>query len=47
VPDNELGRNYRDLLGFVNQRVAAAADEVVLLVAGCPLFVKQALGVPA
>ena len=41
VPDNELGRAYRDLLGAVNQRVAAAADEVVLLVAGCPLIVKQ------
>ena len=41
VPDNELGRAYRDLLGAVNQRVAAAADEVVLLVAGCPLLVKQ------
>jgi len=30
-----------DLLGAVNQRVAAAADEVVLLVAGCPLVIKQ------
>ena len=47
VPDNELGRSYRDLLGFVNQRVAAVADEVILLVAGCPLFVKHAVGVPA
>ena len=41
VPDNELGRAYRDMLGFVNQRVAAAADEVILLVAGCPLVIKQ------
>jgi adenosylcobinamide kinase / adenosylcobinamide-phosphate guanylyltransferase len=41
VPDNELGRAYRDLLGAVNQRVAAAADEVILLVAGCPLVIKQ------
>lgn len=41
VPDNELGRTYRDMLGFVNQRVAAAADEVILLVAGCPLVIKQ------
>jgi adenosylcobinamide kinase/adenosylcobinamide-phosphate guanylyltransferase len=40
-PDTEMGRTYRDLLGFVNQRVAAAADEVILLVAGCPLFIKQ------
>lgn len=42
VPESEMGRHYRDLLGFVNQRVAAAADEVVLLVAGCPLVIKQA-----
>jgi adenosylcobinamide kinase/adenosylcobinamide-phosphate guanylyltransferase len=41
-PDTELGRAYRDLLGFVNQRVAAAADDVILLVAGCPIIVKQA-----
>lgn len=47
VPNSELGRAYRDLLGFVNQRVAAAADEVVLLVAGCPLFIKQAVEVRA
>ncbi len=41
VPDNEMARSYRDMLGFVNQRVAAAADEVILLVAGCPLVIKQ------
>ena len=40
-PDNELGRAYRDLLGFTNQHIAAAADEVILLVAGCPVIVKQ------
>jgi adenosylcobinamide kinase/adenosylcobinamide-phosphate guanylyltransferase len=40
-PTTEIGCAYRDLLGFVNQRVAAAADEVILLVAGCPLIVKQ------
>jgi adenosylcobinamide kinase / adenosylcobinamide-phosphate guanylyltransferase len=43
VPDNEMGRTYRDLLGGVNQRVAAVADEVILLVAGCPLVIKQPL----
>jgi len=42
VPDNELGRLYRDVLGGINQRIAAVADEVVLLVAGCPLVIKQA-----
>jgi adenosylcobinamide kinase/adenosylcobinamide-phosphate guanylyltransferase len=43
VPDNEVGRLYRDLLGGVNQRIAAVADEVILLVAGCPLVIKQPL----
>ena len=42
VPDTEMGRFYRDVLGGINQRVAAVADEVLLLVAGCPLVVKQA-----
>ena len=42
VPDNELSRVYRDALGGINQRIAAAADEVVLLVAGCPLVIKRA-----
>ena len=46
-PNTVMGRSYRDLLGFVNQRIAGAADEVILLVAGCPLFVKQAVGAPA
>jgi adenosylcobinamide kinase / adenosylcobinamide-phosphate guanylyltransferase len=47
VPDNELARNYRDLLGGINQRIAAAADEVILMVAGCPLVIKQPTEVPA
>jgi adenosylcobinamide kinase/adenosylcobinamide-phosphate guanylyltransferase len=42
VPENEMARTYRDLLGGMNQRIAAAADEVILMVAGCPLTVKQA-----
>lgn len=40
VPDNLLGRTFRDLLGRVNQQFAAAADEVYLLVAGLPLKLK-------
>lgn len=44
VPVDEMTRLYRDLLGELNQRVAAVADEVVLLVAGCPLRVKPAAG---
>jgi adenosylcobinamide kinase/adenosylcobinamide-phosphate guanylyltransferase len=39
-PATPDGRRFRDLLGSVNQRVAAAADRVVLMVAGLPLTVK-------
>lgn len=40
VPEDAGGRRFRDLLGVVNQRVAAAADEVHLCVAGMPLRIK-------
>ena len=40
VPDTNLGRVFRDLLGRVNQDFAASADEVYLLVAGIPLQLK-------
>lgn len=40
VPDNALARRYRDLLGWTNQRVARAADGVVMMVAGYPLTLK-------
>ncbi len=40
VPITPLGRAYRDILGEVNQRIAAAADNVYLIVAGIPLVVK-------
>jgi adenosylcobinamide kinase/adenosylcobinamide-phosphate guanylyltransferase len=34
VPEHRSGRTFRDLLGAVNQRVAAASDDVLLVVAG-------------
>lgn len=40
VPPYVLGRVYRDSLGRANQRIAAAADEVLLLVAGLPWRLK-------
>ena len=37
VPEYPLGRHYRDLLGRVNQRVAASAHRAWLMVSGRPL----------
>jgi adenosylcobinamide kinase/adenosylcobinamide-phosphate guanylyltransferase len=39
-PPTSLGRWYRDALGRANALLAAAADEVVLLVSGIPLRIK-------
>lgn len=44
VPPYPLGRAYRDILGVINQRVAAAADEVLLMVAGIPVKIKGRQG---
>jgi adenosylcobinamide kinase/adenosylcobinamide-phosphate guanylyltransferase len=43
VPDNALARQFRDLAGWANQRIAASAHEVVLTVAGVPMIVKMAV----
>jgi adenosylcobinamide kinase/adenosylcobinamide-phosphate guanylyltransferase len=42
VPANRMGRLYRDLLAKVNRKLAQAADEVYLMVAGLPQLIKPA-----
>jgi adenosylcobinamide kinase/adenosylcobinamide-phosphate guanylyltransferase len=41
VPDNKLGRIYRDLLGKANQLLASRATEVYLMVACLPVQLKR------
>jgi adenosylcobinamide kinase/adenosylcobinamide-phosphate guanylyltransferase len=43
VPETALGRRFRDLQGFTNQRLAAAARHVVLVSCGLPLALKGGL----
>lgn len=40
VPENPLARKYRDIVGIVNQRIAASADQVIWMVAGIPVKIK-------
>ena len=41
VPMHPLGRAYRDTLGYVNQRLAGAADRVYLMLAGMAVDIKR------
>lgn len=40
VPENALARQFRDTVGFANQKVAACVDEVIWMVAGIPVKIK-------
>ena len=44
VPENSLARQFRDMAGLVNQRVARAVDEVVVSMAGIPVQIKPGSG---
>ena len=41
VSDNVLQRRFTDLEGWMNQYIAARADEVILMVSGIPVKIKQ------
>ena len=41
VPPYQMGRVYRDGLGWVNQRIAKEADTVLFMVAGLPMTIKS------
>jgi len=40
VPENDLARKYRDIIGSVNQKIAKIADKVTLVVSGIPMLMK-------
>jgi len=40
VPENDMAREFRDVAGRLNQRVAEVADEVFLVLAGIPVKIK-------
>ena len=40
VPPYQMGRVYRDGLGWANQRLAREAEKVIFMVAGLPMVVK-------
>jgi adenosylcobinamide kinase/adenosylcobinamide-phosphate guanylyltransferase len=40
-PPTEIGLRFRDVLGEVNQRLAAAVDRVTYMVAGIPMVIKH------
>ncbi len=41
VPENQISRKYRDLLGRCNQIMAKNADKVILMVSGIPVKIKN------
>ncbi len=43
VPDNKMGRQFRDESGWMNQQVAKAADKVTFIAAGLPLIMKDGI----
>ncbi len=44
VPETCLGRNFRDILGTVNQYLAAVSDSVYMVISGIPVQIKGERG---
>jgi len=40
VPENHLAREFRDIVGYTNQRIAEVSDEVYFMTAGIPMRVR-------
>ena len=40
VPENPVARRFRDIIGWTNQRVAAACSKVIWMVAGIDVTIK-------
>lgn len=40
VPDNKLAREFRDLSGIINQKVASVSSDVIMTVCSIPMAVK-------
>lgn len=41
IPENALARSYRDMLGYLNRRVAEVSKKVILSVCGIPMAIKE------
>lgn len=41
IPIDEVSRRYVNLLGIVNQKISSISDHVILMISGCPFYVKK------
>lgn len=41
VPENALSREFRDEAGWLNQQVASIANQVIFMVSGIPMMIKD------
>ena len=42
IPENAMAREFRDLAGSVNQRIAIASNQAWFIAAGLPMALKTA-----